>query len=234
MKRLCAWFMLAASAFAPLVEAGPFMRKYDAAATIDGIPLIANGATNFQINPTLATGDVKISKDGGALTNIATLPVVTPASSALVRVTFSATEMQAARIVVLFDDAAGAEWEDQIVIVETYGNASAQHEIDIDVASLDANIVSVTGSTARASNLAKSLIAMVCGTAATGTLSTTQMTTDLTETTNDHYLNRVVIFDGGNLAGQATYILDYSGTNGLITMQTLTETVVVGDTFCIY
>ncbi len=103
----------------------PILRKYNAAATIDGVALKTRGAEDFQPNPTLDTGDVKVSLDGGALNNIATLPVVTPAGSRLVRVSLSAAELQAQRIAVLFVDQAGAEWEDTVIVIETYGHASA-------------------------------------------------------------------------------------------------------------
>lgn len=66
----------------------------------------------FQANPTLASGDVKISKDGGAEANLNTLPTVTPASGRHVKVTVSATEMDADNVKVVFSDAAGAEWCD--------------------------------------------------------------------------------------------------------------------------
>ncbi len=72
----------------------------------------------FQTNPTLATGDVKISKDGGAFANLATLPVVTPASGAVVKVALSKAEMNADNVAILFRDAAGAEWDDLLVILQ--------------------------------------------------------------------------------------------------------------------
>lgn len=66
----------------------------------------------LQSNPTLASGDVKISKDGGAEANLTTLPAVTPASSTSVKVTVSASEMDADNITITFRDAAGAQWCD--------------------------------------------------------------------------------------------------------------------------
>lgn len=66
----------------------------------------------YQANPTLATGDVKVSKDGGTEANLNTLPTVTPASGKRVKVTLSATEMSADDVSVIFSDAAGAEWAD--------------------------------------------------------------------------------------------------------------------------
>ena len=71
------------------------------------------------------------------------------------------------------------------------------------------------------------------GEAATGTLSTTQMTTNLTEATDDHYNGRIVVFITGVLAGQATDITDYTGSTKLITMTALTEAPSNGDRFVI-
>lgn len=64
---------------------------------------------------------------------------------------------------------------------------------------------------------------VVNGEAATGTLSTTQMTTNLTEATDDHFNGRIVVFITGVLAGQATDITDYTGATKLVTMTELTE-----------
>src|SRR3990170_1558256 len=97
-----------------------FLRAYGAAGTIDGVPLITRGAMDYKSNPTLATGDVQISKDGGAFANITTLPTVTPASGTSVLVSLSAAEMQAKHVIVRFiDQTSPKEWEDQEIIVET-------------------------------------------------------------------------------------------------------------------
>lgn len=76
--------------------------------------------------------------------------------------------------------------------------------------------------------------ALVHGQAITGTLSTTQMTTNLTEATDDHYNGRIVTFITGNLAGQATDITDYVGSSKRITMTALTEAPANGDRFVIF
>jgi hypothetical protein len=73
----------------------------------------------LQANPTLAAGDVKVSKDGGALANLATLPTVTPAAGKIVKVSLSAAEMTADNVTVVFSDAAGAEWCDLVLNVQT-------------------------------------------------------------------------------------------------------------------
>lgn len=72
----------------------------------------------FKANPTLAAGDVKVSTDGAAQANITTLPTVTPAAGAHVKVTLSATEMNGSNISIIFSDAAGAEWCDLQVCIQ--------------------------------------------------------------------------------------------------------------------
>jgi phage baseplate assembly protein W len=86
---------------------------------------------------------------------------------------------------------------------------------------------------ATAGTFGESFQGVVNGQAITGTLSTTQMTTNLTEATDDHYNGRIVVFLTGNLAGQATDITDYTGATKLITMTALTEAPANGDRFVI-
>jgi len=72
----------------------------------------------FQVNPTLAAGDVKVSKDGGALANVTTLPTVV-SSTALVKLELSSTEMNADNVTVIFTDAAGGQWCDLVINLQT-------------------------------------------------------------------------------------------------------------------
>lgn len=83
-----------------------------------GLESVASAGT-FQTNPTLASGDVKISKDGGTLANLTTLPTVTPASGKMVKVILSSTEMNADNVTVVFSDASGNEWRELIVNIQT-------------------------------------------------------------------------------------------------------------------
>ena len=69
--------------------------------------------------PTLAAGDFRISKDGGAFANLATLPTVTPSGGVAVQVALSASEMDADNVVITCIDAAGAEWCDSLISFET-------------------------------------------------------------------------------------------------------------------
>ena len=81
--------------------------------------LVSQSTGQFQSNPTLAAGDFRVSIDGGALNNLATLPGVTPASSRMVKFTLSTSEMNGDNITVVGLDAAGAEWDEIIVSVQT-------------------------------------------------------------------------------------------------------------------
>ena len=88
-----------------------------------------------------------------------------------------------------------------------------------------------------AAKLAISGGTMVSGSAATGTLSTTEMTTNLTIAVNDQYNGRVLIFaidtTTAVLRGQATDITDTVTTDGKLTFTALTTAPSNGDTFII-
>lgn len=73
----------------------------------------------LKANPTIAAGDFKVSTDGGAFANLGTLPTVTPAAGTAVKITLSADEMNGDNIVVTCIDAAGAEWCDLLVNIQT-------------------------------------------------------------------------------------------------------------------
>ena len=57
-------------------------------------------------------------------------------------------------------------------------------------------------------------------TAQTGTLSSTEMTTDLTEATADHYKGRTVLWTSGVLANSFSFITGYTSTGGKLTYET--------------
>lgn len=68
---------------------------------------------NLKNNPTIAAGDFKVDKDGGGLTNLTTLPSVSPASSVCVLIELSATEMNADVVTIVgIDQTAPKEWAD--------------------------------------------------------------------------------------------------------------------------
>jgi len=95
----------------------------------------------FQVNPTIAAGDFKVSTDGSAETNLDTLPVVTPAGSKRVKVTVSVAEMTGDNIQITASDATGDEWADSTFNLQTtlqqiddLGTEAKQDTIISDVA----------------------------------------------------------------------------------------------------
>ncbi len=74
---------------------------------------------DFKDTPTIAAGDFQVSTDGSALTNLDTIPAVTPASSVMVKFTLSIAEMTGDNVTVVCIDAAGAEWDDLVINIQT-------------------------------------------------------------------------------------------------------------------
>jgi hypothetical protein len=71
-------------------------------------------------SPTIAAGDFKVDKDGGGLTNLTTLPSVDPTGSVLVKVTLSATEMNADVVTIVAKDQTDPpEWCDFVLCIPT-------------------------------------------------------------------------------------------------------------------
>lgn len=77
---------------------------------------------SFKANPTIAAGDFKVDKDGAGLTNLTTLPTVSPAGSVCVLIELSATEMNADVVTIVgIDQTATKEWADFAVSIPTTG-----------------------------------------------------------------------------------------------------------------
>lgn len=75
---------------------------------------------NFKSSPTIASGDFQVSKDGGSFANLTTLPSVGPASSQMILISLSATEMTADNVVVRgVDQTSPKEWSDIIISIPT-------------------------------------------------------------------------------------------------------------------
>jgi len=72
----------------------------------------------FQVNPTLATGDVKVSTGGASYANIGTLPTALDSGASL-SVTLTTGEMNGDYIAIKFTDAAGDEWQDLGIMIFT-------------------------------------------------------------------------------------------------------------------
>lgn len=95
------------------------------------------------------------------------------------------------------------------------------------------NIAAISGSMAAAKNASAAAGTEVQGAAATGTLSTTQMSTNLANTLAGAYVGRTVVWITGVLAGVAAAITGYIPTNGVLTFTQVPSAPANGDTFVI-
>src|SRR6185369_12038125 len=132
----------------------------------------------LKASPTLAAGDFKVSIDGGALNDLATLPTVTPAAGRMVKFSLSSSEMNGDNITVVCSDAAGAEWCDLLVNIQTAARqvddlaypATSGRSMVVDANGLvDANTVKVGATGAGTAQTARDLGASVLISPGTGT-----------------------------------------------------------------
>lgn len=112
---------------------GLFLRKYNQECTIT-FDLYETDGVNLKTDASHASGDTKIMKDNGAEANT-TNGFIDEGQG--YSITLTASEMSAAQIVLYIVDQSDPKvWLDRTVIIETYGNTSAQHAFDLDSAKL--------------------------------------------------------------------------------------------------
>lgn len=98
---------------------------------------------------------------------------------------------------------------------------------------IKADSVAISGDETTADNLQSSMGVIVNSTA-TGTPTTTTMADSaLSETTDDHYVGRVIIFTTGDAAGIAATITDYDGSAKQFTFSTIVTEPSSGDGYII-
>jgi hypothetical protein len=98
-----------------------------------------------------------------------------------------------------------------------------------------ANVTQLNSSSTALLKLAAAAGTIVLGAAVAGTLSTTEMTCDLTETTNEHFKGRLLIWLDGPLANQVTDVTAYDGasTPKKLTFTAVTEAMGAGNLFAL-
>ena len=120
-------------------------KKNDANGLIFYVSLVSQANTKiFQANPTLAAGDVQRAIDDAAPANLTTLPVVDADFTKRVKVTLSQAETNGDNITIIFSDAAGAEWCDLTINIQT--SAQTLDEIDTVLDTAAADVVNIDGS----------------------------------------------------------------------------------------
>jgi len=98
---------------------------------------------------------------------------------------------------------------------------------------IDANVGAISASTTAADNLEESTEAIIPGSSVTGTLSTTQSTSDLSGFLDDELIGRTIIWKSGTANGQASDITDYASASGLLTFTAITTLPANGDLFVV-
>ena len=98
----------------------------------------------------------------------------------------------------------------------------------VDVAAIKASVVA-------ASNLNKSLLTMIQGAVtSSGTSTASKIYTDLSDTADDVYQGRIVVFTSGDLIRQVANIAAYDGAGKFLTLAgAFTEAPAVADAFII-
>ena len=128
------------------------LRKYGTQTDIY-FPLIDAGTRNFAGSGdyTHTSGDVKVSKDGGAAATASNAPsAITMGNGAMWKLTLTATEMEAKTVVVTIIDAATKAVEDQMVVIETFGTANGEVDtVEFADALLNRNMATGTDSGGR-------------------------------------------------------------------------------------
>lgn len=150
---------------------GHYLRKYGVATTLN-FELYQLDGSALKSDAVSATHDIKIMKDEGAEADTTADAFVDEGQG--YSLALSATEMEAARIVIyIVDQTSPQAWLDKVLIVETYGNASAQHAFDLDTATVDVSAASVTSilSGIIEGTLTLQQAIMLCTAAAAGKLS---------------------------------------------------------------
>ena len=139
---------------------GPsFSRKYATllvASTAIYLPIVKRAVVDFAVGAdwTPASGDVKVSIDGGAAANITNLPTaIAMGNTAMWQFILTAAELTGKVISVTVADASTKAVEDTMFTVETFGHASALYAADLSTANLPVNVVTVAGTSQTAADV---------------------------------------------------------------------------------
>lgn len=120
-----------------------YLRKYGVETKVD-FALYKLDGTGLKTDAASASGDITLYRDEAAVETLDADAFVD--EGAVYSLTLSATEMGAARIIVaIVDQSSPQVWLDKTLIVETYGNASAQHVFDLGTATQGVNVTQIGG-----------------------------------------------------------------------------------------
>jgi hypothetical protein len=196
------------------------LRKYGESTTINFSLQNPDGA-EFKIDAVHVSGDTKIMKNEGSENNTTNGFVDKGTGYSLI---LSSTEMEAARIILYFIDQGTKAWRDKSIVIETYGNTSAQHELDLDTVIEDqvwdviltASTHNIsTSSGRRLRDIASDIVLTGTSPNTAGTANTLiRIELDGDASSMDGaYDPAIIVITGGTGIGQARQIFEYDGTN---------------------
>jgi len=111
-------------------------------------PLVTYGGSDYLSGATIAAGDCKFMIDGDSDEFVATDATFEEEGGGIYSITPIAAEMQGKVIIFrIVDQTATQEWEQQMIIVETYGHASAMHAFNLNTAVPEVNLTQIDGET---------------------------------------------------------------------------------------
>ncbi|MCH8850045.1 MAG: hypothetical protein IIC89_04390 [Chloroflexi bacterium] len=180
------------------------LRKYGVSTSML-FPLIERDVVDFEAGATFAAGDVQMIKDEGAAANTTNLPI--HEGNGIYSLTLTASEMQAARIVVtVIDQTASKVWEDQAILI----NADP---VPADVQEVHGNETAALGLEVLGSYHLLSVQKSQAGSSGTSIkLSASEPSTD------DYWNHHFIRFSIGAVAGEIRRIDDYDGTTKVATI----------------
>lgn len=121
------------------------------------ISLVSQADTKiFQANPTIAAGDFKVATDDGSPANPGTIPAVDGDFTKRVKVTLSTSEMNGDNITFICSDAAGSEWCDLTVNLQTTAeqiDSVLETVIPVNPTAMSANDMILRAGTAQTSKM---------------------------------------------------------------------------------
>ena len=142
MKRIIPFLILLVAS--PALACDHFTRAYNTDATVD-FCLWETDGTDLMTSATITAGEVKVSQSEGAEANCndGSGACVTDEGSCY-SLSLDATELDTARVYVTIIDTAAKTFLDKCIVIDTFGNASAQFPTaDVNVLSASADSIGV-------------------------------------------------------------------------------------------
>ncbi|MEK0326481.1 MAG: hypothetical protein QQN63_12345, partial [Nitrosopumilus sp.] len=118
------------------------------------------------------------------------------------------------------------EWETQ-----SQADPTGFHVNVLEVSGTGEDLPTATALATVDTNVDDLKLGIIFGAAASGTLTTTVATTNLSGYTDDQLIGRILVVTSGQADGEATDITDYANTNGQLTFTPLTLAMGNNDTF---